>query len=160
MLFQRDYPMTGLQKRVLVVGLVVMVAIGVALFGGFIPGIKPNYSAPTIDTVEGHSYYVEPTLLHYSFLTNSTTPWNVAFHNVSFELEMTGFYYFTGGILQGTGTEPNGTHYSFALGLFPNGTRTTLYLSPDWEFGADWSGASISVLLLVEVPPSGGTSSG
>jgi hypothetical protein len=158
MLFERDYPMTGPQKRALVVGLVVMAAIGIALFGGFIPGIKPNYSQPTIDTIDGHSYYVEPVLLHYPILSNSSSPWNVTFHNVSFQLEMTGWFYFTGGLVQGTGTEPNGTHYSFVLGLLPNGSRPTLYISPDAVFGAGWAG-SLSVLLLVEVPPSVGTAS-
>jgi hypothetical protein len=158
MVLDRDFPMTDLQRRVLVVGLVVMLAIGIALFGGFIPGLKPNYSEPTIDTVNGHRYYVEPSLLHIPFLSNSSSPWSVAFHGVAFQLQMTSWSFFTGGIIQGTGTEPNGTHYSFALGLFPNETRTTLYLSPDKFFGADWSSGSLSVLLLVEVLPSNGAS--
>lgn len=157
MVMDRDFPMSALQKKVLVVGLAVMAVFGLALFGGFIPGIKPNYSEPTIDLVDGHLYYVEASGLHFPFLTNSTSPWNVTFHNVSFQLEMTGWFYFTGGILQGTGTEPNGTHYSFVLGQLPNGSRPELYISPDRVFGADWGGdwfGSLSVLLLVEVPPS------
>lgn len=161
MVMDRDFPMTRLQWRVLVVGLVVLAAVGIALFGGFIPGLKPNYSQAAIVTVDGRSYYVEPSPLHYPILTNSTSPWNVTFHNVSFQFEMTGWFYFTGGILQGTGTELNGTHYSFVLGLLPNGSRPTLYLSPDGVFGANWAGGwfgSISVVLLVEVSPSVGDS--
>jgi hypothetical protein len=158
MVLDHDFPMTDLQRRVLVVGLLVMSAIGIALFGGFIPGLKPNYSQPTIDTINGHRYYVEPSLLHIPFLSNSSSPWSVAFHGVSFQLQMTRWSFFTGGIIAGTGTEPNGTTYSFALGHFPNGTRTIWYFSPDNVFGADWSSGSLSVQLLVEVLPSNETS--
>jgi hypothetical protein len=164
MVLERDYPMTRTQVRVLVVGLAVMAAFGIALFGGFIPGEKPNYAQPTIDTINGHRYYVEPTLLHYPVTVgaNSSAPWNVTFHNVTFELEVTGWYYLTGGIIQGTGVEPNGTHYSFALGVLPNGSRPTLYLSPDGVFGAEWTGGwfgPVTMLLLVAVPDSSGTPS-
>jgi hypothetical protein len=160
MVLEKDYPMSSAQKRVLVIGLVVMLAIGFALFGGFIPGAKPNYSQPAIDTIGGHRYYVEPALLHYPIGSNATTPWNVTFHNVTFQLEMTGWDYLTGGILQGSGIEPNGTHYPFVLGVLPNGSRPTLYLSPDGVFGAAWIGGwlgPLAVQLLVEVPPSGGS---
>lgn len=163
MVFDRDYPMTSLQVRILLVGLAVMVAGGIVLFGGFIPGAKPNFSLSSIDSIDGHLYYAEPTPLHYPILGNSTSPWNVSFHNVSFQLAMTGWNYLTGGIVQGTGTELNGTHYSFELGVLPNGSRPMLFISPDREFGADWTGTWFgpsAVLLLVEVPPSGGASSG
>jgi hypothetical protein len=161
MVLERDYPMTPLQMRALVIGLVVMSAIGIALFGGFIPGEKPNYSAPTTATIDGRLYFAEPTLLHYPLLGNATSPWNVTFHNVTFQLQMTGWYYLTGGILRGTGSEPNGTHYSFLLGLLPNGSRPTFFLSPDGVFGAAWGGGWLgpaTVLLLVEAATSGGPS--
>jgi len=161
MVLERDYPMTGLQRKVLVVGLVVMSAIGIALFGGLIPGVKPNYTAPAIVSVGGHLYYAEPTLLHYPVASNATSPWNVTFHNVTFQLAMTGWYYLTGGIVRGTGSEPNGTHYPFVLGVLPNGSRPTLYLSPDGVFGAAWAGGwlgPVTVTLLVEVPTSGPSS--
>jgi hypothetical protein len=157
MVIDQDFPMTRQQMRVMAVGLAVMAAVGIALFGGFIPGLKPNFSQPTVDAVDGHLYYVEPTLLHYPALGNTSQPWNVTFHNVTFVLEVTGWYYLTGGIVAGTGTEPNGTHYSFALGEFPNGSRPTLYISPDHAFGVDWTGGwlgPVAALLLVEVPPS------
>jgi len=158
MVLDRDYPMTGRQARVLVVGLVVMSALGIALFGGLIPGVKPNFSAPATVSIDGHLYYAEPTLLHYPLVGNATVPWNVTFHNVTFQLAMTDWSFLSGGIVRGTGTEANGTHYGFLLGILPNGSRPTLYISPDGGFGAAWDGgwlAPVTVLLLVEVPPTG-----
>jgi hypothetical protein len=150
-----DYPMSRQAVGVLVVGLVVMVAIGIALFGGFVPGIHPNLTAPAVVTVQGHQYYTEPTPLHIPLFTNSSGPWNVTFHNVTFELWVTNWYSATGGIVHGHGTELNGTTDSFVLGgPIPNGTRVSLYLSPDLEWGASWVGGvagGFSAQLLVKV---------
>jgi hypothetical protein len=145
--------MTRLQARVLVIGLVVMIAIGIALFGGYIPGLKPNYSAPDIRLVDGHRYYALVTPLHYPGFTNISAPWNVSFRNVTFELQCVNWYSSTGGIVVATGTESNGTHYAFVMGqTLPNGTRSTLYLSPDRVFGASYPGGwfgGIAITLLV-----------
>ena len=150
----RDYPMTRRQVRVLAVGLAVMVGIGLALFGGLIPGLKPNYQEPTVVVVAGHEYFVEIVPLHVPFLTNTSAPWNVSFRNVSFELQLANWYSNTGGWVEGIGTESNGTHYPFVLGeVFPNGTRATLYVSPDSVFGASYLGGwlgGVVIHLLVE----------
>lgn len=141
MVLDRDYPMTRTQVRILFVGLVIMVAIGIALFGGYLPGIKPNLSGPAIAMVNGHPYYTEASPLKIPFLTNSTPPWNVSFRNVTFELSLSDWYSATGGIVRGTGSEVNGTRYSFELGeLLANGSRAQLYLSPDGVFGVGWGG--------------------
>jgi len=73
---------------------------------------------------------------------------------VTFELWLTNWYSVTGGVVHGIGTEPNGTSYPFVLGAYEsNGSRPSLYLSPDFEFGVWWAGGIIGgfyVQLLVE----------
>jgi|GEM_PF-635008 len=159
MVLDRDFPMSSVQKRALVGGIVVMLVIGVALFGGLVPGLKPNYSAPSVTTWNGHEYYLEPTVLHIPLLVNSSAPWNVTFHAVTFELRLTNWYSFTGGIVHVNGTEANGSRYSFALGqMLPNGSRAMLYISPDSVFGVWFTGGwlgGIVVQLLVELSYTG-----
>jgi hypothetical protein len=161
MVLDRDYPMTRTQVRILLVGLAVMAVIGVALFGGYLPGIKPNLSGPAIATVDGRQYYTEATPLKIPFLANSTPPWNVSFRNVTFELSLSDWYSATGGIVRGNGTEASGTRYPFELGeLFANGSRAQLYLSPDGVFGVGWGGGwlgGFSAELLVSTSYSGTT---
>lgn len=136
-----------------------MAVVGIALFGGLIPGLRPNYSAPATTTIAGHLYYVDSSPLLVPFFSNSTSPWNVTFHNVTFELRLTNWYSTNGGIVHGNGTEANGTRYAFALGeRLPNGSRPALFVSPDSVFAAAWTGGwfgSLSIGLMVEVsyPP-------
>ena len=137
----RDFPMTRTQRRVILVGIAVWLVVGVLLFGGFLTGVKPDFSMTGLTTIDGQSYHYENSPLRTPTFTNSTSPWNVTFFNVTFELWLTNWYSMTGGVLNGVGTEPNGTAYPFALGSpLPNGTRTTLYLSPDLVFGVAWTG--------------------
>ena len=137
----RDFPMTRTQRRLLLAGIAVWAVAAVLLFGGFLTGVKPSFSNSGLATIEGRSYHFENTLLHPPLYTNTTSPWNVTLFNVTFELWLTQWYSMTGGVLNGVGTEPNGTAYAFALGApLPNGTRVTLYLSPDLLFGVAWTG--------------------
>ena len=139
--FDRDFSMSRTQKRVLVVGFVVWLAVGVLLFGGFLPGLKPTLATTDLVTIGGQPYHYELTSLHAPFFTNFTRPWNVTFYNVTFELWLTDWYSANGGVLHGIGTEPNGTSYPFVLGvLSPNGSRPTYYFSPDLAFGIGWLG--------------------
>lgn len=139
----RDYPMTRRQVAILVVGLAVMAAVGITLFGGFLPGIHPNLSTD-ITSIRGIQYYDEFSALHDPLFSNSTSPWNVSFHNVTFELWLTNWYSGSGGVVHGVGTEPNGSAYAFVLGtVLPNGTREQLYLSPDLDWGAWWAGGIV-----------------
>ncbi len=138
----RDFPITGTQAKVLLVGLVVMAAFGAALFGGAIPGLKPNYSAPNILVLDGGRYYFTTFFLTMPlFPVNHTSPESTSFHNVSFSLWLTNWYTLSGGIVHGNGTEPNGTVYSFALGdSFAPPVNTTLFVSPDNLFAVYWPG--------------------
>lgn len=146
--------MTRIQTRVLAIGLVVMIAIGVALFGGLIPGLRPDYGGPATTFLNGHEYYVDAPVLNYPALGTSNSSMNVTFHNVTFALHLTNWYSVVGGIIHGNGTESNGTRYAFELGeLLPNGTRPTLYVSPDSVFVGEWNGGwlgSPTIDLLVE----------
>ncbi len=146
--------MTRRQVRALVVGLVVMTAVGVALFGGLIPGWRPNYAAPLETTIAGHQYDEQVVPLHPPPTSNAGPRWNVSFRNVTFELQLTDWYSSAGGIVVGTGLERDGTNYSFELGqMFPNGSRTMLYVSPDSVFGASFVGGwigGLTLTLLVE----------
>ncbi len=147
--------MTPTQLRVLAIGLGVMAVVGIALFGGLIPGLRPNYSAPATTVIAGHLYYVESSPLLAPFLSNATAPWNVTFHNVTFELRLTNWYSVTGGIVHGNGTEANGIRYAFTLGeRLSNGSRPALFVSPDSVFAAEWLGGWLggsSIGLMVEV---------
>ncbi len=155
MVLDRDYPPTRRDLVILAVGLSIMGIIGILLFGGFLPGLHPSFAQNSIETIDGHQYYVLQSALLTPFLANSSGPWNVTFHNVTFRLWITNWYAFTGGIVHGVGTEPNGSAYPFALGTTnPNGSRTTLYLSPDRGFGAYWTGGPFGgpeIQLLVKV---------
>jgi hypothetical protein len=142
----RDFPMTHRQTVILVAGLAVMIAIGVALFGGLLPGIHPNFSSSFV-TIEGDQYYFEETPLQIPIFVNYSAPWNVTFHNVTFELWLTSWYSALGGEVNGIGTELNGSHHSFVLGgPSPNGTRASLFLSPDREWGVGWPGGVLGGL--------------
>lgn len=141
MVLEQDFPMTPVQKRVLAIGFGVWLVIGVALFGGFLPGLKPSLSNTGIATIDGHPYHVIYSTVHGPLLGNHSAPWNVSFYNVSFTLWTTNWYSTSGGVLHGVGTEPNGTSYPFELGeLATNGSRSTFFLAPDGEFAVGWAG--------------------
>jgi hypothetical protein len=150
----RDFPMSRRDVGILVVGLVILMAVGIALFGGLLPGIHPNLAIPDVVTVQGHQFYVEVSPLHVPFFANQTSPWNVTFRNVTFRLWLTNWYSATGGVVHGVGTEPNGTSAAFTLGAaLPNGSRVSLYLAPDFGWGVWWTGGfagGYSVQLLVK----------
>jgi hypothetical protein len=152
----KDIPMTSAQAKALIVGLIIMGGFGAALFGGAIPGLKPNLSEPNVISLDGGSYFLTTFVLSGPlFPLNHTSPQTVAFHNVSFAFWLTNWYAFTGGVVHGNGTEANGTVYSFVLGesSVPP-VNTTLYLSPDRAFAVSWPGGPLAgpwVQLMVRV---------
>lgn len=149
--------MTRTQAKVMVVGLLVMAIVGAALFGGFIPGLKPNYAGTDITELNGVPYYYTVIYLSTPFFpANQTSPQPFVFHNVTFLLWVTNWYGFTGGLVWGNGTEPNGTVYSFVLGQsYSPRVNATLYVSPDQEFAVYWPSGILGgpgVRLMVRVP--------
>lgn len=158
MALDQDFPITRTQAKVLVIGLLVMGAFGAALFGGALPGLRPNYSEPNVIVVEGQSYFFTvvtvPTPALLSNL-NYSSPQSFAFRNVTFALWVSNWGSFLGGLVRGNGTEPNGTVYPFVLGesVVPP-VNTTLFLSPDRLFAVYWPGGPLggsSVRLMVHV---------
>ena len=141
----KDYPMTRTQVKVLIIGLVVLGGIGVALFGGAIPGIKPNFSQINVLIVDGVSYdFTLAYLSHASVASNSSSPEAFLFDNVTFQLWVSAWNQLTGGLVHGNGTEQNGTTYAFVLGQSSSPpVNTTLFISPDREFGAYWAGGPL-----------------
>ncbi len=141
MVLEHDYPMTRTQVTVMVVGLVIMAAVGIALFGGLLPGVKPDLNFPSEVTINGQLYHFARSSLHTPLFSNQSQPWNVSFENVSFEFWLTNWYSWFGGVVHGVGTEVNGTAYAFEIGATTaNGSRSPLYLSPDGAFGVAWPG--------------------
>ena len=142
MVLERDFPITRTQAKVLVIGLFVMGAFGAALFGGAIPGLRPNYSAPSVIVVDGQPYYYTVvTVPTPGLFSNHSSPEAFAFHNITFHLWVTNWGSVTGGLVRGNGTETNGTVYSFVLGeSVTPAVNATLFLSPDRLFGVYWSG--------------------
>jgi hypothetical protein len=151
---EQDFPMSPNQLKALVIGLVAMTGVGVAFFGGYFPGIKPTLSGPSTVDVNGKPYfYTDLALPPPSFLANASSPAMAVFHNVSFALWFVDWDWAGGALVQGNGTEANGTSASFLIGSSPaHPSNESLFLSPDLEFGAYWPGlaqAGDSVELLV-----------
>lgn len=151
--------MTRTQTKVLVIGLVVMVVFGAALFGGLIPGLKPNYAGTDVTELNGVQYYFTVVYLLTPFYpANQTAPQPFVFHNVTFLLWVTNWFGFTGGLVRGNGTESNGTAYSFVLGESYNPrVNASLFISPDREFAVYWPTGVLGgpgVRLMVRVPAS------
>jgi len=141
----QDFPMTRTQLRVLAVGLLAMAIVGVVVFGGFVPGVRP---APTPSTIEvnGQPYYFTvESLAPPALLENVSPPQQFVFHHVTFVLWIVNWYSVTGPELYGNGTELNGTTYSFVLGI-PGSTTggTNQFLSPDLLFGVYWLGGLLA----------------
>ena len=142
-----------LELKIGAIGFVVIAAFGVALFGGFIPGLHPNYAEPRTVEIHGIPYYWEDYDMPWPYPpANSTSPTALTFHNVTFAIWVTNWYGEQEGVVHGNGTEPNGTVFSFALGGGSLGANVSSeYISPDGEFGAAWSG-QLFVELLVRAP--------
>jgi hypothetical protein len=142
------------QKAVLAV-LVVGGIVGIALFSGLVPGLRPNYSLPSTVLLDGKSYYWEDVAVPYPIPPlNYSEPVRTVFHNVTFYLWVTGWYSPLLGFVHGNGTAPNGTAHAFVLGGPPaEANRTTLYFAPDGSWAASWTGLQTDVQLFALVPP-------
>jgi len=152
----QDFPLSRTQAKVLLVGLVVMGIFGVALFGGLIPGLKPNYTLPATVSLNGEPYYYTTVELDWpTLLSNTTAPQVFLFHNVSFWLWLTNWGSLTGALVNGNGTEPNGTEFSFVLGAAISPiANTSLFISPDHAFAVSYRGGLLAgpwVELMVRV---------
>jgi len=133
-----------------------MAVFGGLLFGGVIPGLKPNYSEPTTVTIGGEAYYTTMVKLRSpALLSNTTTPESFLFHNISFFLWVTNWDSIDGGLVRGNGSEPNGTVFSFVLGMSESPpVDSELFVAPDRAFAVAWPGGwfgGTSVRLMARV---------
>jgi hypothetical protein len=152
-MMDRDFPMTPRQAKAMVIGLLVMVVVGIALFGGLIPGLKPNYALPATVMVDGHPYYYTSVAVPWPPLgVNSTPPEELVFHNTTFWVWVTGWYSVSGGYLEGNLTLTNDSTYAFLLGGAPTAANYTIwYLAPGGGAGIAWAGG-LSFELYVAAP--------
>ncbi len=152
-MMDRDYPMSPRQARVLAVGLVAMAAVGAALFGGWIPGLRPNFNPPATVAYDGREYYYASEPVPWPPLgSNQSAVFVYLLHNVTFRVWAANWYRITGGNLEGNVTVPNGTTYPFLLGRSPvNASYATEFATPGAEVVIFWSGG-LSYEPLVRVP--------
>lgn len=148
-MMDRDFPING---RLTLVALVAAGAVGVALFGGYLPGLHPDYGPAGIETVDGHSYYYDTIVVPFPPIgSNTTSPEPHSFHNVTFWIWVTDWYSITGGELHGNATLANSSAYPFEFQGSEFGTGAAqVYLAPGGSVGAAWNGG-VAATLLVEV---------
>ncbi len=150
-----DVPPMGRREVVaMVLALGIGGMVGIALFAGYIPGLKANSTLPSTVTIDGRSYYWTDASLPFPiFPANTSSPVQTTFHNVTFHLWVTGWYQTVLGFLHGNASTINGTVYGFVLGgptTLPG--RTTEFLAPGDAWGAYWNG-QLFAQLYVLVPP-------
>ncbi len=150
-MMDQDFPMSRRQGQVLVVGLVAMAVVGVALFGGWIPGVHPGAGGSVL-TYQGRPYF-------WTFLTvpyplwpaNTSGPVNYTFHGAALALGTKNWYALGGGELVGTIAPENATPTNFTLTAAAPTAE-----SPNATVVLEWPGG-ILLYFLVLVPPTSST---
>ena len=150
-MMDRDYPMTRAQARRTVGALAVCAVVGLLLFGGLIPGLKPDYRVSPTTTFDGRTYYWTLAPLPIPLNGgNVTLPVNFSLANVTFVLWMTNWSIVGGSVLNGNATEPNGTVYHFSFGGFYGTPHwTDEYVSPGGAVAVVWRGQILAELLVL-----------
>jgi hypothetical protein len=148
-MMDRDYP---LHARATLLALVVTAVVGIVVFGGYLPGLKPNWGTGGIVPVDGRTYYYESISVPFPPLgSNTSSPDPFVFHNVTFWIWVTGWYSLAGGQLHGNVSLTNGTEYPFSFQGTPLATGPDeLFLAPDGSVGVSWNGGLTALLLVAE----------
>jgi hypothetical protein len=148
----RDFPMTSGQARATIIALVIAAVFGAALFGGYLPGLRPDYSTAGLVNIHGQEYYWEAVAVPAPLpgIVNFTLPQPFPFHNVTFWLWVTDWGSVRGGLLHGNASLGNGTQYPFELTGFGLSPRpVTEYFSPGGFVGASWTGGPLLDLYVL-----------
>ncbi len=150
-MLDRDHPITARQRTLTVGALLVGGAVGIALFGGLIPGLRPNFTPPEFQTFEGRSYYWTQVLVPAPPLgANASVNETATVHNTTFQYWSEAQLAGTLTYLKGVANVPHGSSYPFVVGggLVP-AERTTQYVSADHEVAVLWMGGPTAEFLLL-----------
>lgn len=144
-------PAAPWQQKATVVAVLVGVGIGAAVFGGLVPGLRPNFAPPEYVEFEGRMYYgstiAAPSPL---FGSNTTVPEEEFVHNATFWVWGTTAFGGFETFLDGNASFSSGHVYSFSLGGTVLSTnRTTQYVSSDGEIAVLWTGGPSAQLLVL-----------
>jgi len=151
-MMDRDVPISPRERRITVICFAIALVIGALLFGGYLPGLHPQYGSPTYLTVDGRAYYWTATDVPVpAFALNYSFPLETTFHNVSFWYWITNVSFLDTAQLHGNATVPNGSTFDFEVGSgHPLGTRTTEYIAPGGVVAVLWDGGiQFDLLVLV-----------
>jgi hypothetical protein len=146
-----DTPPSPRALKLLAVAFAISIVVGVLLFSGNLPGLRPNYAAATTVTVDGRPYFwSDYTIPWPPWPENFSEPNSTTFHHATFWFWVTGWYGIDTAYLHGNATPANGsTSPDFALGGPASPDRQTLYLGDGGTVGAQWDGLTPYVELLV-----------
>lgn len=147
-MLDQEFPMTRRQAKSTVLALLVGGIVGVAVFGGIVPGLHPSYAAPEFVSLNGHQYHWTEILVPAALPgTNGSMPISRAVHNTTFWI----WVYIDHGDrtwLAGNATITGGGFYNFSIGgqLWPT-MRPAQYISPDSQVAVVWSDWATAMLL-------------
>ncbi|MGB6500467.1 MAG: hypothetical protein WBG19_03570 [Thermoplasmata archaeon] len=150
-MMDRDFALSSRDIRLTFSALVVSGIVGLLLFGGVLPGLRPDFTPPATVTVDGQSYYwtafTVPLPLPFSEVSGHVS---VAFHNVTFWAWITNWSIVGGEYLHGNASEPNGSVYPFVMGGFPAQTNwTDQYVTPGALIVIQWTGGLVAYFLVL-----------
>jgi len=150
-MMDHDFPPTPRQARLTLAGLAIGGVIGVLLFGGWIPGLHPNFTPSPYATVDGRTYYWTATNVPIPTPgATRTLPSSEQFRNVTFTTWVTNWSLLGGTYLHVKAMEANGTSYQFALGGYEVAANwTDQYIAPDGTVAAEWSGGLSAYLFVL-----------
>jgi hypothetical protein len=146
----RELPTSPRERKATALALVAGAAIGIALFGGYVPGIHPTFTSPAVITFDGKLYYWKEIGVPLPVvLSNSSPSEKIAVHNATFEVYTIGWLSGGGSYLAGNATLDSGVTYPFSVGgSVASPDHTTQYVSPDGEIAVVWN-ATFAAYLMV-----------
>jgi hypothetical protein len=149
-MMDRDFSLSPRDVRRTLSALVVAGIVGLLLFGGVLPGLRPDFRPPAIVTFDGEPYYwttfAIPLPLPFSEVS---AHYSVVLHNVTVWAWITNWSVVGGEYLHGNASEPNGTVYPFVMGGFPaQANWTDQYVAPGGAFVIEWNGGLVAYFLV------------
>lgn len=150
-MMDRDFPPSRGQVRAMVIALAVSGVAGLLLFGGYVPGLRPNYTPPPYASVDGRNYYYTDVSVPIPLsLEGRTSPAATQFHNVTFWTWVSNWSLLGGTYYRGNATERNGTTYPFVLGgARSDANWTDIYIAPGGAVAVEWDGGLTAGLFVL-----------